>query len=119
MAKELAAARADLDASQKSIDSFIRETRAYRQVCRGAFYQRHRVDWVLKEARLMETEMALQSNSAKSKKRKQRDEEPLEAQPKSAKRSDGVRIASPGAAPATPHLRRNPRRSARQTNPKA
>lgn len=78
MAKELAAAQADRDASRKSIDDFTRETEAYTQARRAAFYQRHRVAWVTKEARPMETEMSLQSNLAKSKKTKQHDEEPSE-----------------------------------------
>ncbi|KAL8841972.1 MAG: hypothetical protein Q9176_002909 [Flavoplaca citrina] len=76
MAKELAAARAVWDASQKSIDDFIWETRAYMQARRDVFYRRHRVAWVIKEARLMENDVSPQSNWARIKKRKQRDEEP-------------------------------------------
>ncbi|KAL8927684.1 MAG: hypothetical protein Q9172_001244 [Xanthocarpia lactea] len=116
MAKELAAARADRDASQKSIDDFIRETRAYMQARRDVFYQKHRVEWVIKEARLMENEMSSLSNWAKVKKRKQRDEEAPEPQPKSSKRRVGGRNANSVTTPATPHPRRNPRRSARQTS---
>lgn len=89
MAKELAAARADRDASQKSIDNFLRETEAYTRARRDALYQRHRVEWVIKEARLMEAEMSLQRNLAKSRKRKQRDEEPPEPQPKRTRQRGG------------------------------
>ncbi|KAL8914312.1 MAG: hypothetical protein Q9171_001032 [Xanthocarpia ochracea] len=116
IAKELAAARADRDASQKSIDDFIRETRAYMQAGRDVFYQKHRVEWVIKEARLMENEMFPQSNWTTIKKRKQRDEEPPEPQPKSTKRRVGGRNANSIAPPATSHPRRNPGRSARQTS---
>ncbi len=116
IAKELAAARADRDASQKSIDDFIRETRAYMQKRRDVFYQKHRVDWVIKEARLVENDMSPQSNGPKIKKRKQRDEEPPEPQPKSTKRRAGDRNASSVATPAMPHPRRNARRSTRQTS---
>lgn len=113
MAKELAAARADRDASQKSIDDFIRGTEAYTRARRAAFYQRHRVEWVIKEARLMETEMSLQSNLAKSKKRKQHFEEPPESQPKRTRRRDGDRSATSAATPNKPRLRRSTRQSTR------
>ena len=116
IAKELATARVNRDASQKSIDDFIRETKAYMQAGRDVFYQKHRVEWVIKEARLMENEISPQSNWAKVKKRKQRDEEPLEPQPKSTKRRVGGRNANSVATPATPHPRRNARRSTRQTS---
>ncbi|KAL8858965.1 MAG: hypothetical protein Q9178_004446 [Gyalolechia marmorata] len=116
MGTELAAARADRDASQKSIDDFIRETRAYMQAGRDVFYQKHRVEWVIKEARLMENEMSPQSNWAKAKKRKQRDEEPPEPQPKRTKRRVSDKNANSVATPATPHPRRNARRSTRQTS---
>ena len=118
MAKELVAARADRDASQKSIDDFIRETEPYRQAHRAAFYQRHRVAWVIKEARLMETEMSLQSNLAKSKKRKQRDEEPSESQPKRTKGGDGGRSINSVAPPGKPHLRRSTRQPKHPTTEK-
>ena len=114
MAKELAAARADRDASQKSIDDFVRETEAYTQARRTAFYQRHRVEWVIKEARLMETEMSLQRDTAKSKKRKQRDEELSEPQSNRTTRRNGGGNAVSG----TPHPRRSTRRSTRHTSVK-
>ena len=43
MAKELAEAQADRDRTRKSIDTFVRETKAYTRARRAAFYQRHRV----------------------------------------------------------------------------
>ena len=118
MAKELVAARADRDASQKSIDDFIRETEPYRQARRAAFYQRHRVAWVIKEARLMETEMSLQSNLARSKKRKQRDEEPSESRPKRTKQGDAGRSANSVAPPGKPRLRRSTRQPKHPTTEK-
>ena len=76
IAKELATARADRDISQKSIDDFIQEIDAYIWANRAALYQKYRVEWVIKEARLMQTEIY---NTVKTKKRKQQDgEEPYE-----------------------------------------
>ena len=117
MAKELATARADRDASQKSIDDFIQETEAYTRAHRAAFYQRHRVEWVIKEARLPETEMSLHCSTVKTKKRKQRDEEePSEPQSKRTTRRDGRGNASAVALPGMPHPRRSTRRSTRRTS---
>ena len=118
-AKELAAARADRDASQKSIGDFIQETEAYTQAHRAALYQRHRVDWVIEEARLMETEMSQHCSTAKTKKRKQRDEEePSEPQPKRTTRRDGSANANADAVPGMSHRRRSTRLSARRTGVK-
>lgn len=113
MAKELAEAQADRDATRKSIDNFVRETKVYTQARRAAFYQRHRVTWVIKEARLMETEMSLKSSSAKSGKRKQGDEDPSESQPKRTKREDGGRKANSVAPPGKSYLRRSTRQPKR------
>ena len=99
MAKELAAARADRDASQNSINDFIRETETYTRARRHALYQRHRVEWVIKEARLMEYEISMQKTLVKSKKRKQRDEGPLESQPKRTRQGDGSRDTKAVATP--------------------
>ncbi|KAL7926516.1 hypothetical protein ACQKWADRAFT_142096 [Trichoderma austrokoningii] len=110
MAKELAAAQADRGASQKSIDNFIRETGAYTRARRAAFYQRHRVEWAIKEARLMESERSLQRDTAKSKKRKQRDEAPSESQAKRTTQRAGSENAS--------HPRRSTLRSANLTGTK-
>ena len=114
--KELATARAERDASQKSIDDFIQETKGYTRARRAAFYQRHRVEWVIKEARLLETEMC---STVKTKKRKQRDdEEPSEPQSKRSTRRDGRGSASAVAVPGMPHLRRSTRLSTRRTSVK-
>jgi hypothetical protein len=83
-AKELAAARADRDASHKSVDDFLRETERYTRARRDALHHRHRVEWVVNEARQMEADMTLQRSSAKPRKRKQRDEEPSGPPPKRA-----------------------------------
>lgn len=52
LAKELEAARADLDATNKTIDDFIRETASYRRAETAAYYQKLRVKWAVEEARL-------------------------------------------------------------------
>lgn len=115
-ANELATARADRDASQKSIHDFIQETEAYTRAHGAAFYQRHRVEWVIKEARLLETEMC---STAKTKKRKQRDEEePSEPQSKRTTRRDGRGNTSAVAAPGMPHPRRATRLGTRRTSVK-
>ncbi len=66
LAKKLEAARAALEATNKTIDDFIRETVPYTHARKATYYQRHRVEWVVKEARLMETEMSQQSKPMKS-----------------------------------------------------
>ncbi|CAO1605261.1 hypothetical protein XANCAGTX0491_008783 [Xanthoria calcicola] len=119
MAKELAEAQADRDATRISIDNFVRETRPYTRARRAAFSQRHRVGWVIKEARRMETEMSLKSSSAKSKKRKQGDEDPSESQPKRTKREDGGRKANSVAPPGESYPRRSIRQLKRLTPLKA
>lgn len=48
------------------IDDFIRETAPYRHAETAAYYQRLRVKWAVKEARLMETAMSEQRETAKS-----------------------------------------------------
>ncbi|KAI8955285.1 hypothetical protein F4801DRAFT_574870 [Xylaria longipes] len=65
-ARELEATRAALDAANKMIDDFAQETARYRGVHAAVFYQRHRVQWAVKEARLMETEISQQRKAAKS-----------------------------------------------------
>jgi hypothetical protein len=65
LAKESKSALAALDATNKMIDDFVRETEAYTYAHRAAYYQRHRLGWIIKEARLMETEMVHQSKTVK------------------------------------------------------
>ena len=123
-AKELEAAQAERDASNKTIRDFIRETKPYKRAQAAAYYQRHRVEWVIKEARLMETEMSQQRKTAdsntkdntKESKKRRRDEEEIspESQPKRVK----GRVSSDNASGATrdrPHTR-SIRRSARHTS---
>ena len=66
LGKELETARAELHAANKILDDFIRETAPYRQASTAAYHQRLRVDWAVKEARLMEIEMSQQCKTAKS-----------------------------------------------------
>ena len=117
MAKELATALVDLNASQRSIKDFIQETEPYTRAHGAAFYQGHRVEWVIKEARLMESEMSRHRSTAKTKKRKQRDEKELsEPQPKRTTRGD-VR-GNAVAVPSMPHPRRSTLRSKRRASVK-
>jgi hypothetical protein len=67
MAKELEAARASLDATDKTLDNFIRETEPYLNAQTAVYYQRHRVEWVIKVASLMDMEMAQQSTRVRNK----------------------------------------------------
>ncbi|MCJ1448635.1 MAG: hypothetical protein MMC23_009152 [Stictis urceolatum] len=55
--EQLQVAQADRDASNKTIRDFVRETRQYTSAQKAAHYQRHRVEWVIKEARSMETQI--------------------------------------------------------------
>ena len=112
LAKELEAAQAARDASNKTIYEFIRETKPYTLVQTAAYYQRHRVDWVIKEARLIETEMFQESKMTKnntkvatnqSKKRRRDDDEiPLNSQRKRTKRGENT---ISGATPNQLHTR--------------
>ncbi|KAI0975068.1 hypothetical protein F4678DRAFT_458185 [Xylaria arbuscula] len=107
--KELEAAQAERDASNKAIRDFIREAKPYERALAAVFYQRHRVEWVIREARLMETEISQQRKTAKSKtkddnakesKKRRRDDEeeiPPESQLKRAKGRVGSEDAASGA----------------------
>ena len=115
-AKKLTTARADRDASQKSIHDFIQETEAYTRAHEAVFYQRHRVKWVIKETRLLKTEIC---STAKTKKRKQRDEEkPSEPQSKRITRRDGRGNTSAVATPGMSYSRRGTRLGTRRTSVK-
>ena len=103
LVKELEAAQAALDAANKTIDDFVRETAPYRRAQTAAYHQKHRVEWAVEEAHLMETEMFQQSKTAKgdtnkNKKRPRGDddkeeEKALEPRPKRTRRGDGSKIA--------------------------
>lgn len=67
MAKELEAARANLDATDKTLDNFIRETKPYLNAQTAVYYQRHRVEWVIKVASSMDIEMSQQRKRGKNK----------------------------------------------------
>ena len=128
LAKELEAAQADRDASSKTICDFIRETEAYTRAQTAAYYQRHRVEWVIKEARLMETEISQRRKTAnsltkgdanESKKRRRGDDDDDEILPepesKRTKREDSHENATLGATPDKSHARRITRQSNRQS----
>lgn len=116
LAKELEAAQAARDVSNKTIYEFIRETKPYTHVQTAAYYQRHRVDWVVKEARLIETKIFQQRKMTKnntkvatnqSKKRRRDDDEiPPKSQRKRTKRGEN---AISGATPDKLHTRRSTR----------
>lgn len=89
--KELEAARADVDATNKMIDDLIRETASYRHAETAAYYQRLRVKWAVEEAHLMETEMFQNRRTAKSNtkvetkenKKRRRDDDEMTPEPRS------------------------------------
>ncbi|TQV93076.1 hypothetical protein V2A60_003612 [Cordyceps javanica] len=132
-AKELEATQAELDASNNSsIHDFVRETKPHEREQAAAFYQMHRVEWVIREARLMEAEMSRQRGTAKrntkgdsaresKKKRRRDDEEELvppasQSQSKRSRRGGvGSENAASGATRDGPHTR-SLRRSARLAN---
>lgn len=125
--KKLKAIQAERDASNSTIRDFIRDTKPYKRAQAAAYYQRHRVEWVVREARLMETEMSQQGRTAESnskddstresRKRRRDDEEEKEIPPESqSKRAKGrvgsEKNAAPGATRDRSHTR-SLRRSAR------
>ena len=125
-AEELEAGQAERDASNKAIRDFIRETEPYKRARAAAYYQRHRVEWVIEQARSMETEMSQQRNKAESntkgntkesKKRRRNEEKDisLESQSKRAKGRVGSENAASGATRDRPHTQ-SVRRSARHTS---
>ena len=63
--QELDAAWATLEATQKAIENFVRETSSYRRAQTATYYQRHRVNWVVEQARLMEPEISQESMTGK------------------------------------------------------
>ncbi|RMD41530.1 hypothetical protein DV735_g3627, partial [Chaetothyriales sp. CBS 134920] len=127
-AKELEATQAELDASNNNpIHDFVRETKPHKREQAAAFYQMHRVEWVIREARLMEAEMSQQRGTAKrktkdnrtreSRKRRRDDEEEVvppesHSQSKRARGGVGSEDAASGATSDRPHTR-SLRRSAR------
>lgn len=113
--EKLKAAQADRDVSDKTIYKFIQEAKPYTQAQTAVYYQRHRVKWVIKEARLMEIEMFHQSkknntkvdtNVSKKRQRDDHEEIPLESQSKRIKQKEnGFSSAFPGG----PQIRRSTR----------
>ena len=110
----------DAQAINRTIYDFIRETKTHTNAQRAVYYQRHRVEWVVKEARLMESEMYQQSKIAKSnadvdthenKKRQhendENDEIPPESHSKRTKPEDGSNSAASDTTPRKPHTLRS------------
>jgi len=107
LAKQLANAQANLDTAMKTIKGFIQDTAYYRRVEAAVFHQKNRVQWVLKEARVMETEVSQQLGTAKinsklragdSKKRARGDDDdatPSEPWSKRTRRGGGGKDATP------------------------
>jgi hypothetical protein len=109
----LEAAEAELDATKKALDDFVVDTMEYRQDETRVIYQKLRVKWAVKEARLMETEMSQRRKAAKgdtkintkaSKKRRRGDDEenPPAPRSKKAKRGDGGKSAVSDKPPGQP-----------------
>jgi hypothetical protein len=56
---------ADLETTNKEIDDFIRDTERYRTAESAVYFQKLRVKWAVEEARLMNTEISEQRQTAK------------------------------------------------------
>lgn len=105
--------------SDKTRD-FLRATKPYKRAVAAVYYQKHRVDWVIKEARAMETEISqkratAKSNTKEDKRKRRRDDEedkmPPESQSKRAKGQVKVEDSASGTTdrPQTRSLRRSGR----------
>ncbi|KAI1112121.1 hypothetical protein F5Y14DRAFT_423219 [Nemania sp. NC0429] len=110
--------RAALDATEKRIWEMVEEAREYRQAERLLRLHRSRIDWIIKEARVMETEMAQEDRQQDKKspldlnqKRKHDDESnepPLENHSKRPRRSDDTETGL-GPTGSEPQLRQSTR----------
>jgi hypothetical protein len=101
------AAQAERDASNKAICDFIRETEPYKRSRAAAYFQRHRVEWAIEEARSMETDVSQQAkkagsntkgNTKESKKRRLDDQEEKEMVPMSQSKRAKARLGGEDAA---------------------
>ncbi|KAI0449792.1 hypothetical protein F5B21DRAFT_493332 [Xylaria acuta] len=114
--KEPTYVRVSLDTTNMMIYDLVRETSRYTLAEKAARFYKHRVDWIVQEARVMEAEMAQDdiqqeemSRSNASKKRQRIDEDkeiPLEKQLKRSKQGSGVGIG-PDITASKPQLRRS------------
>ena len=116
LGKQLAAAQADLDTAMKAIDGFIRDTEPYRDAQMTIRYQKNRVQWILKEASVIEAEASHQRGTAKnnsksepgeSKKRRRSDDDviPSESWSKRTRRGGGEKDAVPDTVSGQPRRR--------------
>lgn len=102
LTKELKGIRATLETTNKSIWDMVRETSRYTFAEKTVRLRKSRIDWIVKEAYVMETEMAEEdgqqdkkSRPNSNKKRRQDDENKetaLENQSKRPRRSGGMEI---------------------------
>ncbi|KAM3563291.1 hypothetical protein MY1884_001336 [Beauveria asiatica] len=116
------ATKAEQDANETAIHDFIQQTKLYKETRAAVYYQRHRVKWAVREARLLESEIAKQAKAAersrlekRSETRNRRDEENDQVnsnsqlkKPKRGSRGEGLTPSPTDVASATA-----PRRSAR------
>ncbi|KAM3514872.1 hypothetical protein MY11210_001477 [Beauveria gryllotalpidicola] len=58
------ATKADQDVSETAIRNFIQQTERYKRARAAVYYQRHRVKWAVREARLLESEIAKEAKAA-------------------------------------------------------
>ncbi|KAF1994017.1 hypothetical protein P154DRAFT_448666, partial [Amniculicola lignicola CBS 123094] len=125
LGKQLAAAQVDLDTAMKAINGFIRDTEPYRDAEITIYHQKNRVQWILKEARVIEAEVSQQRGTAKnnskldageSKKRRRSDDDviPSESWSKRTRRGEGEKDAVPDTVLGQP--RRSPRMHSESTS---
>ncbi|PMB73540.1 hypothetical protein BM221_000963 [Beauveria bassiana] len=68
------ATKADQDANETAIHNFVQQTKRYKETRAAVFYQRHRVKWAVREARLLESEIAKQAKAAERSRLEKRSE---------------------------------------------
>ncbi|KAM3437551.1 hypothetical protein MY4824_003724 [Beauveria thailandica] len=68
------ATKADQDANETAIHDFVKQTERYKEARAAAYYQRHRVKWAVREARLLESERAKQAKAAERSRLEKRSE---------------------------------------------
>ncbi|KAM3488338.1 hypothetical protein MY3957_008367 [Beauveria namnaoensis] len=68
------ATKADQDANETAIHNFLQQTKRYKETRAAVFYQRHRVKWAVREARLLESEIAKQAKAAERSRLEKRSE---------------------------------------------
>ncbi|OAP55668.1 hypothetical protein AYL99_09820 [Fonsecaea erecta] len=104
---------------EKSINEFVQETKTYREARGEIMYQQYRVEWAIKEARAMETELLKESEKQKNNKEKKRTQcdegAPSSSESAPSKRAAAGGSANPPTTSGTPHPRRSTLRSAHRS----